>query len=843
MLPKTYDVNMISKFYWSKPRIVLARATEIARLGRDFLWGIFTDYRRKKMQENEDLRASQFVELIATLGPAFIKFGQALSIRPDVCSPVYLEQLIKLQDQVPPFSSDVALSIISSELAAKGYAASDVFVRLSDFDKPIAAASLGQVYRAELKGSGQIVAVKVQRPDMYLTVTLDLFIMRSFFHLCRAMPFMGKECQGMVYVVDEWAGKFVDELDYLRELENTERFRNLMLEAGDAVIVPQPFPKLSSERLTVTQWIDGTKLSKIDTSTDQGKDTVRKLTKVLLSSYLVQLLETGFLHADPHPGNFLVTNEGKLCILDYGLMTDVEEENRFLLLEFITNLLAKDYKGTLDGLSEMGFIPPEVVNDPSKRAIVGPLVGAVFEQIAAGGGAFNIDIEEITKDVQGMANEFPMIIPPWFGLVLRSFAALEGLGLSVDKDYSIVQECFPYLSRRMLSDDSMRIRKTLKTFLYGTKGRVDIDRVDALREGYRIFTSTSFQAASGKAFEELQFSTAPPCAAEPTNTPRGKGAVPANPAVAKRSAWAQTALVSSRGGAQGATVPAARATDKSLDPTVSAAAKVLFSPQGNFVQELVLEEAVNIADALSRSIVSSAIASVTRNPVAVGSLLMRNAIVGGTAAMLPPILKPVSNRMRNMRPFFPFSLAVQEIGGVFHLREEDIESLRTLKRLVQMLAGVDPSDPSMQKSSVVVDMADDQGKSASTGLIDAEDLALVQQVLVQFSSQIKPGQWPAKALKIVGPGRGRTADGSNSLRDQMREILPLIRDSVPGATNLAVRFGRRMVGRSLGRLAEQIEGVNHEYLRVEEDEVVDKPDPTATANSIIKPPKNPFSKR
>ena len=167
-LPKTYNVTSLGAFYRSKPRLVLSRFSEIARLGRTFLWGLFTDYRQKKTQEHEPLRALQFVELISTLGPAFIKFGQALSIRPDICSPVYLEQLIKLQDQVPPFSSEEALDIISYELGKKtGFAVTDVFARESDFHQPIAAASLGQVYRAELKGSGQAVAVKVQRPHMY----------------------------------------------------------------------------------------------------------------------------------------------------------------------------------------------------------------------------------------------------------------------------------------------------------------------------------------------------------------------------------------------------------------------------------------------------------------------------------------------------------------------------------------------------------------------------------------------------------------------------------------------------------------------------------------------------
>jgi hypothetical protein len=228
------------------------------------------------------------------------------------------------------------------------------------------------------------------------------------------------------------------------------------------------------------------------------------------------------------------------------------------------------------------------------------------------------------------------------------------------------------------------------------QGRVDIDRVDALREGYRIFTSTSFQAASGNAFQELQFETSPaPVPVIATRGPRQRQAPPPPREDPKRSARMRTRALPSAvtpqlqyastnpHAALAASAPPAYA-GAAIDPTVSAAAKVLFSPQGNFVQELVLEEAVNIADALSRSIVSSAIASVTKNPIAAGSVILRNAIVGGTAAILPPVLKPVGNGLLKMSPFYPFSMAVQELEGVFHLREEDIESLRILKRLMQV---------------------------------------------------------------------------------------------------------------------------------------------------------------
>jgi hypothetical protein len=430
-------------------------------------------------------------------------------------------------------------------------------------------------------------------------------------------------------------------------------------------------------------------------------------------------------------------------------MTTVDEDKRFGLLEFVANLLAKDYDAVFEGLVVLEFIPPGIAADPAKRKIMQPVFSNVFEQIANGGGAFNIDIDAIISDVGSVAGEYPVIIPPYFGLILRAFGALEGLGLSVDKDYSIVNECFPYLSRRLLSDDSLRIRKALRTFLYGTKGRLDIDRVDKLAEGYRIFAATAEGASTGAAFEELRYESA-------------DSSSPAKQAAAVGQ----------------------------VNPTISSAAKILFSAQGNYVQELLLDEAVRIADALSRSIVSSAVAAASSQPLVIGSLLLRNALVGGAASLLPPQLQSVSLGLKQMSPYFPFSRAAAEIEGVFKLSSDDIQSLRTLKRLLQIIAGVEPAE---RKKDVSTD-----------GLIEAEDFALVQQVLIQFSAQLKPEQWSHAALQALGIEDAGKQASPDAMRAQIMNLLPLLNDCAPGAASLAIRFGRRMVGRSLSRIANRL---------------------------------------
>ena len=224
-----------------------------------------------------------------------------------------------------------------------------------------------------------------------------------------------------------------------------------------------------------------------------------------------------------------------------------------------------------------------------------------------------------------------------------------------------------------------------------------------------------------------------------------------------------------------------------------------------------MDEAVRIADALSRSMVSSAIAVATQQPLVAGSLFLRNALLNSGT----PLGSSKQPGVKRMNPFFPFTIAAQEIEGVFSISPDDIETLRTLKRLLQILAGVDNGKVNSNDNNDNKKVYEIGGTgtgtgtgTVSTGLIDADDFALVQQVLIQFSSSMKPEQWSSAALSMIGGNNGKKDNDPDSLRSQIKSLIPLLRDSAPGATSLAIRFGRRLIGKSIGRFNERIELYN-----------------------------------
>lgn len=244
-------------------------------------------------------------QLLTKLGPSFIKIGQSLSIRTDLLSPAYVRGLQTLQDQVPSFPTTIAKQMLEEEW---GQPIDNVVSYISP--EPVAAASLGQVYKATLKENGQEVAIKVQRPDIMNQIALDMHLLREVAPIAKAAFNLNTDIVG---TVDTWGAGFVDELDYMQEARNAETFTETIQTTPltDVVFAPPVVNELSTRKVLTTEWVDGERLDK------SAQADVTILCSIAMNTYLTMMLETGLLHCDPHPGNLLRTPDGKLCILDW----------------------------------------------------------------------------------------------------------------------------------------------------------------------------------------------------------------------------------------------------------------------------------------------------------------------------------------------------------------------------------------------------------------------------------------------------------------------------------------------------------------------------------------------
>ncbi len=460
-----YDPVKISKIYKGHPIRLFKRLWQtlipigiyLLKVGIDYILGILND------KEKARKRAKEFSELLVKLGPAFIKAGQALSTRPDIIPGILLDELSELQDQLPGFDSKLAMACIKDDLNRSH---KEIFEYLEE--EPISAASLGQVHKGRLK-SGEEVAVKIQRPGLREQITLDLYIVRSIAQwLNRNIKLIRSD---LVALIDELGKRVFEEMDYLNEADNAIRFKNLHSHNKN-IAIPKIYMNITSRRVLTMEWIEGVKLTDIEAVKALGIDR-EKMIDIGVNCSLQQLLEHGFFHADPHPGNLLALRDGRLCYLDFGMMSKITNESRTGLIEAVVHLVNKNFDRLSKDFVKLGFLSEEV-----DLKNIGPAFEKVFSQ-ALSKGVDKLDFKNVTDDMSGVMYKLPFKVPPYYALIIRSLITLEGIALSVKPDFKILGAAYPYFARRLMEDPDPQLRQSLKDMLFDG-GEFQWSRLDEL---------------------------------------------------------------------------------------------------------------------------------------------------------------------------------------------------------------------------------------------------------------------------------------------------------------------------------------------------------------------------
>lgn len=461
---RTYDPDAIARYYRRRPWRVLWRALQVAWMLSLFALGLQSDRWFRRETQSLPQRAIQLRKLLTKLGPTFIKVGQALSTRPDLVRQDFLDELTKLQDQLPPFSNAIAFGIIEQEL---GLTPEEIYSFISP--DPVAAASLGQVYRARLY-SGEEVAVKVQRPNLVPVITCDLFIMRWAAKWGgRFLPLnLGHD---LTLIVDEFGGKLFEEIDYLNEGRNAELFA-ANFQDDPRVKVPKIYWRYSTTTVLTLEWINGFKLTDID-RVQQANLSTDTLIEIGVTAGLQQLLEFGFFHADPHPGNLFAMPDGRMAYIDFGMMDQLDQTTKETLVDAVVHLINQDYDRLAEAFVRLGFLTPET----DIRPIIPALESVLGDALGAKVRDFNF--KTITDRFSELMYEYPFRVPAKFALIIRSLVTQEGLALSLNPNFKIVDIAYPYVAKRLLKGETPALRRRLLEVLF-RDGKLQWQRLENL---------------------------------------------------------------------------------------------------------------------------------------------------------------------------------------------------------------------------------------------------------------------------------------------------------------------------------------------------------------------------
>jgi predicted unusual protein kinase regulating ubiquinone biosynthesis (AarF/ABC1/UbiB family) len=407
-------------------RIIFTLLPWVVSLLRDRKRWVFWGSPLKRTPEFHARRAKGIVADIASLGPTFVKLAQVFAARADLIGEPYIGELSTLHDQVPA----VPVAEIEREIvAAYGMPPEQLFER---FDRePVAAASLGQVHRALYKGRD--VAVKVLRPHVEQIIEQDLRIARRIMRWVAAQ-WPNPHMRGIQSVIEEFSARIHEEMDFRLEAEYATEIKH-NFDGNEQVIVPGIVHELTRERVIVLDFIVGTRIDRLKISDVEAK----RITAVLIELYVQMMLVDGLFHADPHPGNLLVTDDGRLVLLDFGMVVRVEPETRLRLIRTVLAAVRKDPAGIIEGFGNLGLIAPDA--DPAEiQRLVDILLTTAYAQDTTTQDRIKMMLAD---RVMHALYDFPIVLPRDMVYFARTASLIEGVGTRYDPYFQAIPVASP----------------------------------------------------------------------------------------------------------------------------------------------------------------------------------------------------------------------------------------------------------------------------------------------------------------------------------------------------------------------------------------------------------------
>ncbi|MFO7894981.1 MAG: AarF/UbiB family protein [Longimicrobiales bacterium] len=377
---------------------------------------------RRLPVEKHRKRAERLTRTIAKLGPTFIKLAQVFGARADILPEPYLTAISSLQDRVPADAPRKIRAVIADELNEP---VSELFEAFEN--EPAATASLAQVHKARL--GGRDVAVKVLRPDVERLVALDLDISFRILYLLNIL-FRGHHVKALTNVVREFSVRVRVEMDFREEARHMELFQKHFGD-HDRVIAPEAVEGLVRRRVLVMEWIDGDRVDALSPRFAAGELSFDRLMETLTEIYLRMLLVEGILHADPHPGNILVDGQGRVVLLDWGMVVELRPNTRDQIIRTAMAAARDDVDGVINAMYELGMIDPDI-----SRAEVRDAAAEILHIIERARELGQQRVQDMVTEIMDTFYTWPLMLPRELVYFFRAAALLEGLGLRYDPAFN-----------------------------------------------------------------------------------------------------------------------------------------------------------------------------------------------------------------------------------------------------------------------------------------------------------------------------------------------------------------------------------------------------------------------